>query len=220
MDSQLVFVATQDLHEIPFTTSKVIAERGEAKHHAVTKLIQTYEEDLKEFGILRFKNEEIKGRGQPEKYYLLNEQQATLLITYMKNTLPVRKFKKALVKEFYRMKEELISRKVVRAKAKEARSRMTDAIRDYIAESPNKHWQYKHFTDLVYRKAFGKSAKELRLEMCVKDNDQLRDNLAAGELEVLEKAEVFVAGMVMAGYQYAEIKSMITNLKLSNGTTG
>ena len=113
-------------------------------------------------------------------------------------------------------KEWSLQRELSKAK----RRTMTDAIRDYIAESPNKHWQYKHFTDLVYRKAFGKSTKELRLEMCVKDNDQLRDNLAAGELEVLEKAEVFVAGLVMAGYQYAEIKTMITNLKLSNGTNG
>jgi hypothetical protein len=113
-------------------------------------------------------------------------------------------------------KEWSLQRELSKAK----RRTMTDAIRDYIAESPNKHWQYKHFTDLVYRKAFGKSAKELRLEMCVKDNDQVRDNLTAGELEILEKAEVFVAGMVMAGYQYAEIKTMITNLKLSNGTTG
>ena len=94
------------------------------------------------------------------------------------------------------------------------RRTMTDAIRDYIEESPNKHWQYKHFTDLVYRKAFGKSAKELRLEMCVKDNDQVRDNLTAEELELLEKAEVFVAGMIMAGYQYAEIKAKIDGLAL------
>ena len=219
MNSQLVFVATQDLHEIPFTTSKIIAEHGKVKHHTVTKLIQTYQDDILEFGKVRFEIESLVS-GQNEKVYYLNEQQATLLITYMKNTLPVRKFKKALVRDFYRMKKELNSRAIVRAKAKEARNRMTDAIRDYIAESPNKHWQYKHFTDLVYRKAFGKSAKELRLEMCVKDNDQVRDNLTTGELEILEKAEVFVAGLVMAGYQYAEIKTMITNLKLSNGTTG
>ena len=222
MDSQLVFVATQDLHEIPFTTSKVIAERGKVKHHALQVMISKYQSDLEEFGRVSFEMRPLETEGglQDEKIYHLNEQQSTLLITYMKNTLPVRKFKKALVKQFYLMQKELISRKVVRAKAKEARSRMTDAIRDYIAESPNKHWQYKHFTDLVYRKAFGKSAKELRLEMCVRDNDQVRDNLTAIELEILEKAEVFVAGLVMAGYQYAEIKTIITNLKLSNGTTG
>jgi len=98
------------------------------------------------------------------------------------------------------------------------RRTMTDAIRDYIEESPNKRWKYRHFTDLVYRKAFGKSAKELRLQWCVKDNDQLRDNLTAQELEVLEKAEVFVAGLIMAGYQYAEIKAKIYELVLFQPT--
>ena len=107
-------------------------------------------------------------------------------------------------------KEWSLQRELSKAK----RRTMTDAIRDYIAESPNKHWQYKHFTDLVYRKAFGKSAKELRLEMCVKGNDQVRDNLTSGELEVLEKAEVFVAGLVMAGYGYHEIKAKIAGLRL------
>ncbi|KJR97996.1 MAG: hypothetical protein VR68_11910 [Peptococcaceae bacterium BRH_c4a] len=108
-------------------------------------------------------------------------------------------------------KEWSLQRELSKAK----RRTVTDAIRDYIEESPNKRWQYKHFTDLVYRKIFGKSAKELRLEMCVRDNDQLRDNLTAQELEVLEKAEVFIAGMIMAGYQYAEIKAKIDYLKLS-----
>lgn len=97
---------------------------------------------------------------------------------------------------------------------KARRRAMTDTIRDYIAETPNKHWKYKHFTDLVYRKAFGKSAKELRLEMCAKDNDQLRDRLTKEELDILEKAEVFVAGMIMAGFQYAEIKEKISGLTL------
>lgn len=106
--NELVFLEPNCLNKIPFTTSKIIAENGKVKHHAVTKLIQTYENDIKEFGILRFEIEEIKGRGQPEKIYKLNEEQATLLITYMKNTLPVRKFKKALVKEFMRMKKTLL----------------------------------------------------------------------------------------------------------------
>ncbi|EHZ84787.1 phage protein [Streptococcus pneumoniae 8190-05] len=35
------------------------------------------------------------------KIYRLNEQQATLLITYLRNTEPVRKFKMNLVKAFF-----------------------------------------------------------------------------------------------------------------------
>lgn len=94
------------------------------------------------------------------------------------------------------------------------RRTMTDAIRDYIADTPNKHWKYKHFTDLVYKKALGISAKELRFERCARDNDQLRDKLSKQELEAVEKAEVFVAGMIMAGYEYADIKRKIDGVPL------
>lgn len=80
----LVYLDPNDCTETPFTTSNVIAENSHVQHHAVTRLIQQYEKDLREFGILRFENEVITGRGQPQKLYLLNEEQATLLITYAK----------------------------------------------------------------------------------------------------------------------------------------
>ncbi len=88
----LVFLEPDKLDSEPFTTSKVVAECANIRHHTVTKLIQKHKTDFEEFGILRFKIEEIKGRCQPEKSYQLNEQQATLLITYLKNTPPVRQF--------------------------------------------------------------------------------------------------------------------------------
>lgn len=46
--------------------------------------------------------------GRPETIALLNEQQATLLVTYCKNTEVVRKFKVALVKAFYDMRQKLM----------------------------------------------------------------------------------------------------------------
>ncbi len=43
---------------------------------------------------------EIKGRGQPERYALLNEDQAYLLLTYSRNIKRVRALKIRLVKAF------------------------------------------------------------------------------------------------------------------------
>lgn len=48
--NKLVFLEPDDLNEIPFKTSKVIAEHGQVQHHTVTRLIQTYESDLEDFG--------------------------------------------------------------------------------------------------------------------------------------------------------------------------
>ena len=106
----------------PFTTSDVIAEFAGIQHHTVTRLIQQHEPDFKEFGILRFEIEEIKGRGQPAKHYQLNEEQATLLMTYLKNTEQVRAFKKELVHQFYAMRFELYKVQAAKAERKPVRA--------------------------------------------------------------------------------------------------
>ena len=79
--NEIVFLDPDDLTEIPFTTSKIVAENGKVKHRAVQQLILTYENDLKEFGKVAFEMRSLES-GQSEKVYHLNEQQSTLLITY------------------------------------------------------------------------------------------------------------------------------------------
>jgi phage antirepressor YoqD-like protein/phage regulator Rha-like protein len=83
------------------TTSTAIAAGCEVDHASVIKLVRSYQADLAEFGLLDFKSESTGGR--PTEFALLNEQQATLLLTYMRNTPVVREFKKRLVKEFWRL---------------------------------------------------------------------------------------------------------------------
>nr|DAZ82751.1 MAG TPA: regulatory protein [Caudoviricetes sp.] len=75
---QLVFWKSQAPTHEPYTTSEIIAEAAGMNRRTVNRLIQTHKADLEEFGILRFEIAEIKGRGQPERRYRLNEQQATL----------------------------------------------------------------------------------------------------------------------------------------------
>ncbi|QKF62948.1 phage antirepressor protein (pRha domain) [Campylobacter mucosalis] len=93
----------------PATTQDKVSVLTDNNEQSVQRLIRTYEVDLKEFGELEFKNIQIKaGLGFTfKKCYYLNEQQATLLLTYMKNTPKVREAKKLLVKAFYDMKQKL-----------------------------------------------------------------------------------------------------------------
>lgn len=92
------------------TTSKIIASGTENTHHAVMQLLRNYKTDFETFGVLAFempKPSSPQG-GRPETIVLLNEQQATLLVTYCKNTEVVRNFKVALVKAFYDMRQKLM----------------------------------------------------------------------------------------------------------------
>jgi len=207
--NELVFLEPNCLAEIPFTTSKLIAENGKVEHETVVRLISKYEEDIKEFGILRFEIGKIKGRGQPEKLYKLNEQQTTLLITYMKNTKPVRKFKKALVKQFYIMAKELNKRKIDRSIGKQAREALTNAIQS-LPSSPHKSMKYKHYTDLVYKIVFSKNTKQLREEYGITSKDSLRDYFASEQITEIERLENQIGVLIDLGNEYQTIKMILS----------
>lgn len=92
-----------------FTDSLVISEGTDNKHQNVKEMIKKYEKDLLEFGTLHVLNVESTG-GRPEQYYQLNEEQATFLITLLRNNKIVVKFKKELVREFYSMRKFILEK--------------------------------------------------------------------------------------------------------------
>ena len=104
---QLVFWKSQAPTQEPYTTSEVIAEAAGMNRRTVNRLIQTHKADLEEFGKVRFQIAPLPGSktGQSVTVYHLNEQQATLLMTYARNTETVRAFKKELVRQVYAMRD-------------------------------------------------------------------------------------------------------------------
>jgi anti-repressor protein len=112
--TDLVIVRGNDL----VATTLAIAAGTANTHEAVVKLVRTHQQDFEEFGLVRFEIEPRKpgqhGGGDTE-YALLNEDQATLLITYMRNNVIVRKFKVALVREFSNMRKQLAAAVSTRA---------------------------------------------------------------------------------------------------------
>ena len=87
------------------TTSLAIAEGVENSHATVIRLVRDNIEDLEDFGRVGFEIApfETAGGTQNREIATLNEQQATLLMTYMRNNDIVRAFKKRLVKAFYEL---------------------------------------------------------------------------------------------------------------------
>lgn len=91
------------------TSSVIIAENTGNTHKAIIQLVRGYLNDFETFGRVGFEIQpfETNGGVQKREIAILNEQQATLLVTYCKNTETVRKFKVALVKAFYEIREQL-----------------------------------------------------------------------------------------------------------------
>jgi phage regulator Rha-like protein len=80
--------------------SRLLAQGFGNKHKAAMALIERYSDRFKRLGILPFKKAVINGRGQPERYALLNEDQAYLLLSLSRNSDIVVNLKVKLVKAF------------------------------------------------------------------------------------------------------------------------
>lgn len=142
---ELVEVREDDV----FTNSKVIAEGTNNQHESVIAIIRKYESDIADFGRIEFsdlKSGNPKG-GRPEQIYYLNEEQATFVITLLRNSKVVVKFKKELVRQFYAMRKFLIEKQSklwteTRIANKENRLKETDVIKlleDYAKEQGSKN---------------------------------------------------------------------------------
>lgn len=108
MTTQLVFVQNGQA----LTTSEIIAQGVGIEHRAILQTLRNYKADFETFGILTFETQKPsdafemrRGCIKEKVVALLSEQQATLLVTYCKNTEVVRKFKVALVKAFYKARQ-------------------------------------------------------------------------------------------------------------------
>lgn len=92
-------------------SSEQIAEGAGVQHKNVLELLATYRADFEAFGGVAFKTRpfETAGGVQHKRVALLNEPQASLLMTYQRNTEQVRRFKGALVKAFYNAHQQPLS---------------------------------------------------------------------------------------------------------------
>ena len=87
---------------IPTTTTLAIADGTGNEHKSVIQLVRTYQSDLEQFGQVTFEMR-LNTQGSPTEFANLNERQATLIMSYMKNTAIIRQFKTQLVKSFYEL---------------------------------------------------------------------------------------------------------------------
>lgn len=96
-------------NEKPLTTTLHIADGTNGNHRAIIQLIRTHIHHFNRFGRVQFEMRpfETNGGVQLKRIALLNEQQATFLMTLMRNTEKVVEFKCVLVEAFFKTKEYL-----------------------------------------------------------------------------------------------------------------
>ena len=190
----------------PYTTHEIVAEHAEIEINSVRKLIDKHKEDLEAFGVLSFEiHKPKKGSlgGRPRKIYRLNEQQATLLVTYLGNTRPVRNFKANLVKAFFEMRDELTQFKLQRALEKPKRKILHDSIETWEAKPKHAH---STITNLLLKGTSGMNKKQL---MAARGGLTGIDSLTSTELVKYQALEDMAIAMINLGMTYPDIKSMV-----------
>ncbi len=190
-----------------FIDSEGLALLAENEHRAITQLIKSHTNALEEFGGLSFEMSKPDSKGgRPKKVYMLNEQQAILLTTFMKNSKKVVMFKKKLVKEFFKMREYILKQESIRLSGIELRKTLTDKIKE-SGENERMHGHgYSTYTKLVY-KLTDLSFKYK--EYSRHNKTGFRDTLKGEDLKRVELAESLIKPLVEMEKQYSEIKETL-----------
>lgn len=200
----LVFLG--NVNEEPYTTDKILADYCGVSVHGIKTIVYRHRDDFEEYGILSHDVTKLNGRGRPRINYRFNEQQATLLITYLDNTPQVREFKKRLVKEFFKLRSEKFKQVSNRLAGKPQRRSLTDAIKSWPYAN---QWSYKTFTDLLLKLVTGMNAKQLKATHQV--NNAL-DALTPNEQAKYDAFQLVLIGLIDLGKSYQEIKAAILPL--------
>ncbi|HEL1913615.1 TPA: Rha family transcriptional regulator [Streptococcus suis] len=187
----------------PYTTSEIIAECAGVQHHTVTRLLRNHKERFEAFGFYGFEIHKLDGKGRPKKVYHLNEQQATLLITYLDNTSQVVKFKTNLVKAFFEMRDELANFKIQRVLEKSRRKNLLEAIKNW--ENAPKQ-AYASVNNLLLKAVTGMNAKQLKNK---RGGHNGIDSLTSDELTNYQAFEDVAIALINVNMQYADIRELI-----------
>jgi len=208
--NDLVFLSSPRVDAEAFTTGDVIAEYAGIERESVNSTIRTYQGDLQEFGLLGFKILKLNGRGRPRKVWHLNKNQASLLITYLDNTKPVRQFKKELIRQFDAMQRELIERRARFELGKE----FSKGLGTAVAESQiDQHGhEFSNFNRLVYRQALGVDSIKLRKVRSIPRDEPITHYLTSEEAKAVRLVKQRVTMFLDAGMDYQQIKNVL-NIK-------
>ena len=195
---ELVYI---DGKKEPYTLSSIISECAQVQHRHVKNLLNKHKTDFEQFGKVHFKKSPSDS-GQQVHNYILNEQQATLLITYLKNTPTVREFKQQLVKAFFEMREELSQIKLQRTLEAPKRKTHNQAIKTW--EQAPKH-AYPTVYNLLLKAVTGKNSKQLKATRGAQSGIDCLNSIELAQYTALEDMAI---ALINLDCDYQDIKTL------------
>ena len=175
-----------------FTDSTILAKGAGVEHRAVIQLITTHLDDVSEFGRVTFQMLPFETNGGIQKIKIcrLNREQATFVISLMKNTKAVVAFKKELVRQFYQM-EKFIKTLV---SARKEFPLLTENIK-LLYDDP-KPYHFSNECDMINRIVIGGIEK----------GESIRPYLTEEQINMLELLQKVDVGLLVAFPNYEDRK--------------
>ncbi len=168
-----MLVETKKLNkkEINVVTSLDVAETFEKEHYHVIEDIRGIQSKIStpDFSGLFYEGEYKASNGKKNPMYYMNRDGFTLLVMGYTGEKAMR-FKLAYINQFNQMEELLKGKLIEREKGIAVRQSLTKAIQQSGENERTHGHAYSLYTDLIYRAVFGKNAKQLREELCIKDD--------------------------------------------------
>ena len=206
MSTQLQLHLVQTTGQQVFTTSLIVAKGCDNKSHESTiKLIRKHQAMFEKLGLVRFEiqpREKGSHGGGDVEYAILNEDQATFLVTLFRNTPTVLEFKLSLVQQF-RNALNFISenfkdppRTGMLQDKRKSMWDMTAALKE-IREENGKDTLARHY-----------ATENKLLNWCIRGEFKPLDetSLSNDEVEMLRKIRLKDAAYIRADMEYAERK--------------
>ena len=173
--------------------SRQLAQQLGKQHKTLVELIERHISQFRRFGIVPFQTEKLPSRGRPERFALLNENQAYLLLTFSRNTEQVVDMKVRLIEAFAE----------ARANAQQHATeylpsyhKLHDAIGLTAAQSTNQRHIHCNFNKLVNKAAGIGSGQRQQLTLPQQSMLAVAQHIAA--------VSVAKAGNHKAGYAKAK----------------
>lgn len=185
----------------PYTLSSIISECAQVQHRHVKNLLNKHKSDFEQFGKVHFKKSSSDS-GQQVRDYIFNEQQATLLITYLKNTPTVREFKQQLVKAFFEMRDELTQIKLQRTLEAPKRKTLNEAIKTW-EHAPK--MAYPTVYNLLLKAVTGKNSKQLKATRRAQSGIDCLNSIELAQYTALEDMAI---ALINLDCDYQDIKTL------------
>ena len=148
-------------------------------------------------------------KGEMRPMYMLNKEQWLYVATRWNNEA-----RAILVTRWAQLEKAEQKRFIEREVGKQIRRGLTDALQE-SGENERMHGHaYSTYTNLAYSKALGATAKQLKKEMHIGKNDNLRDHLSDDALKHVKKMENVIQGLVDMGMDYNTISGLVEQMQL------